>query len=181
MSDQLITVLLGAAIGGMLALVGVFVSNRSSETRLKFQTEHDSRQKKRDLLLERGEELYVLTDKWLNYLFGHSLNILSVMQGKLTYNQCLDLEIEAGKNISMNFARIQLLIDIYFPSSRKAYDTILEERDKINTIEASHKRAYKKGDIDGISFLRDYLEIQNSLEKAGAVFKNQLIECIRTI
>jgi len=181
MSGELTTALVSVIIGGALALVGSFLSNRASQARLKFQIEHDSCQKKRDLLLERGEELYGLTDKWLNYLFEHTLNILSVMQGKLTYNQSLDLDIEAGKNISMNFARIQLLIDIYFPSSRKAYDSILKERDKINAIEATHKRAYRNGDIDGTSFLPAYLKKQNSLEKAGEVFKNQLIECIRTI
>lgn len=181
MSDQFLTALVAAGIGGTLTLIGVLVSNRSSQARLKFQTEHDTTQKKKALLLERGEELYGLTEAWLNSLFALSLRRLMVMQGKMTYNQCLDLDIEDGKNKSMNFARISLLIDIYFPATRKAYDTILNEREKLNGIEITYKRGYKNGDIDGTSFLPGYLETQKSIEKAGEIFKIQLIDCIRAI
>jgi len=49
-----------------------------------------------DAVRERGEELYGHIDKWANFFACHYLRLAAVMQGKLTYNQCLDLDIAEG-------------------------------------------------------------------------------------
>ena len=125
MPNQLLTLataLTSAAIGGALALIGVWLTNRSSTARLELQLEHEADQRKAQIFRERGEELYVLTEQWLDGLTGYYLAKRSVMQGRLTYNQSLDLEIADGKENPVNFSRVELLINVYFPSVRGSFD-----------------------------------------------------------
>jgi hypothetical protein len=184
MADPYLTLLTGlssAAIGGALALLSVFLTNRSNTTRLKVQLDHEFQQRKSELLRNRGEELYELSDKWLQMLAGYYLRRCFVMQGKFTYNDCLDLDIKDGKEKSGNFGRIAMLIDVYFPSTRPAYDKIIESRTELNKIEGSYKRAYENGDVDGASFLTPYVKCQHSIEQAGENFKILVLEAIRSL
>ena len=181
MPEQLITAISSSLAGGIIALAGVLLNNRSSTARLKAQFDHDDALRKAQVLRERGEELYVLIAKWLNTFAGHYLGVAAVMQGKLTYNQCLDLDIETLSNKSLEFSRIELLVDIYYPSTRKAYDEVMAGRSNVNEIEIAHKRAYGRGDIEGQRFLRSYVDAQKAIEAAGRVFKEELTKAIRAI
>jgi len=184
MADQYITTmtaLASAVVGGAVALLAVFLTNRSNTARLVLQLDHESRQRKADLLRDRGEELYELTDKWLRKFAGYYLRRTFVMQGKLTYNQCLDLDIQEGKEESINFGRIEMLIDVYFPTTRAAYDAIIGGRTDLNKVAAAHKRAYESGETDGTRFITPFVQCQQSIEKGGESFKLQVLECIRAV
>jgi hypothetical protein len=184
MPDQyvtMLTALTSAVAGGAVALLGVFLTNRSSTARLKVQLEHELRQRTTDLLRGRGEELYELTDKWLITFAKNYLSLSAVMQNKITYNQHYDLTIEEGKKSFQEYGRIEMLIDVYFPSTRPAYDKIIEARDELNNVINAHKRSYKNGDIDGYKFLKPFIQSQKSIEQAGVVFKMQILESIRHI
>ena len=174
----LLTALFSAAVGGTIALLSVFFTNRSNTARLKIQLEHESRQRNAELLRNRGEELYELSDKWLKKLIGHYLRRTFVMQCKITYNQCLDLDIQDGKEDSGNFSRIAMLIDVYFPSTRPAYNKIIATRNELNKIGAAHKHEYENGNVDGTQFVAPYIQFQNSIEQAGENFKALVLECI---
>jgi hypothetical protein len=182
--DQYLTTLtaLGSAVvGGAVALLGVFLTNRSNTARLALQLDRESRQRKADLLRDRGEELYELADKWLNKLAGYYLRRSFVMQGKLTYNQVLDLDIQEGREESVNFGRNEMLIDVYFPTTRPAYDSVIAGRTELNKVAAAHKRAYESSDTDGTRFITPFVQCQHSIEKAGETFKLQVLECIRAV
>lgn len=180
-SVQILTAVLSTLAGGAVALFSVFLTNRSNESRLKAQFDHELRKQKSDLLRSRGEELYELTDSWLKKLFGYYLGISFVMQGKLTFNQCLDLQIQEGNKESFDFGRIEMLIDVYFPSTRPAYDKIIASRTELNKIATAHKRAYESGDIDGGRFLKTFVQSQQSIEQAGEIFMKQVLDCIRAL
>jgi hypothetical protein len=184
MPDQYITMLTALSSGvvvGAVTLFGVFLTNRSNTARLKMQLENESQQRRAELLRGRGEELYELTDKWLKSLGGYYLRRTFVMQGKLTYNQCFELDIKEGEKESFNFGRIEMLIDVYFPTTRSAYDKIIEGRTALNKVGTAHKRAYEGGDIDGSPFLTPYVQCQHAIEQAGETFKMQVLECIRAL
>jgi hypothetical protein len=102
-----------------------------------------------------------------------------VMQGKLTYNQCLDLDIAAGKNSDFDFTRIELLIDADFPSLRGAFDNILAERAKLHKVEAAFKRSYEAGEERGDEFSPGYVDLQQSLESLGQSLLSKITEAIR--
>ena len=184
MADPYITMITGlsaAVVGGALALLSVYFTNRSNTTRLKVQLEHESKQREIELLRNRGEELYELLDKWLKLLAGYYLRRTSVMQNKLTYNECLELDIKDGKENTSNYGRIAMLIDVYFPSTRSAYDKIIEYRTELNKIEGEFKRNYKNGEVDGVPFIKSHVQSQISIDKAGEELKMLVLEKIRTL
>jgi hypothetical protein len=181
MTDQLLTALCSSVTGGIIALTGVLLTNRSSTARLTIQLDHEAESRKAQTLRERGEELYVLMQNWLTFFANHYLRLSQVMKGSLTYNQFLDLEIEAANHNPMEFPRIELLIDIYYPSARQAYDAIMARRADIVKIEGAHHRAYQAGDTDGTRFLKAYVQAQKAVEAAGETFKVELTKAIQTI
>lgn len=178
MPSQLLT-LVTAVTSAAIALIGVWLANRSSKARLKLQLDHEADQLKAQIFRERGEELYVLVQQWLNNLAGYYLRRCSVMQGKLTYNQCLDLEIADGKENPLNFSRVELLINVYFPSTRAAYARTAHGRDMLNEVATEHKRAYERGDIDGTRFLEQFRNAIESIHEEGQVLQTQILERIR--
>lgn len=103
------------------------------------------------------------------------------MQNKFTYNECLDLDIQEGKSKSGNFGRIAMLIDVYFPLTRPAYDKIIESRTELNKIEGVYKRAYENGDVDGARFITPYVQCQHSIEQSGENFKMLVLEGITAL
>jgi hypothetical protein len=177
----LITALLAAALGGGIALLTSYLTNRANLSRLKMELDHQSHQRKSELLRERGEELYELVDKWLKGLFGFYLNRSFVMQGKISLDQSLDLEIQARKERTDNFGRIEMLIDVYFPTVRAQYDAVIAGRSELNNVGTAHRRAYDQGEIDAPRFLAPYVQAQKVIEEAGEVLKKRIIEGIRTI
>jgi hypothetical protein len=172
-------VLLSGIVGGAIALLGAFFTNRANTVRQKMQHQHEVDQKRAILLRERGEELNELIDKWLIEFSINYLRMNSVMQGKLTYREYYELgakEIEPIK-----FGRLKMLVDVYFPSTRSAYDKIMKGREEVVDIDIKYQHAYDNGDADGSNFLPSYVQAQVSIEQAGEAFKAKIIECIRAI
>ena len=174
--------LLSAAVGGTVALASVYFTNRANMKRFDMEIERGEKRRRAEVLRDRGEDLYMLSEQWLINLAINYLGEARVMQGKLTYNQHLDLAHSQTEKNPGNFQRIALLIDVYFPSTRKAYDDVLLARTTLNKISAAYKRAYEGGgDVDGTRFIQPFVEAQKAIEAAGEVYKRQIIECIRTI
>ena len=169
--------LLSGLIGAGAALASAYLTNRISLKR----DEREAQQRKSQLLRERGEELYSSSVTWLNNLFGHYMRRNAVMQGKLTYNQCLDLDIAEGEKQPKDFHRIELIIDVYFPSTRRSYDLVIAERARLNKVERGFKRAYESGQSDGSLYLGPYVETQKKLEEAGEAIKAEILNCVRDI
>jgi len=164
--------LISGLIGVFGALGGVYLNNRSQTARRNSETRRD-----------RGEELYSAAVEWLQGLFFFSLRRNGVMRGEITYDECIEQDIEWGKSkktapITMRF---DMLIDVYFPATRAAYDQVVELRTKLNQIEAEFKRGYKKGNAVGSAFLNPYLRAQREIETAGEELLKRIIEEIRKI
>ena len=103
---DLVKTVVSPFLGGIIALCGVSLTSR-----------FDTKKRRQEMLRGRGEELYTLNEKWLNGLTGYFLRRASVMQGKLTYNEALDLEIaEGSRHQTHDFSRLEMLIDVYFLS-----------------------------------------------------------------
>lgn len=168
--------LLGVIVGAVISIFGVWLTNRSSIRQLKIQQEHEKAIKADALKREKLEELYILVDKWLSGIFGHYLKLTLVMRGEIDYNQYLDQVIEQGKNKSIDFSRLGMIVDIYGNELQPSYKEIMKSRDELNIIEAEHKRAYKAGDLDGRKYLKPYTDAQNKLCELTESFKKKIAE-----
>lgn len=163
--------LLGGGLGGGIALLGVSLTNR-----------FDTKKRRQEMLRVRGEELYILNEKWLNGLTGYFLRRASVMQGKSTYNEALDLDIAEGSRPQPHdFSRLEMLIDVYFPATRPAYDRVTAGRAALNKIASEHKRAYEKGDLDGQGYLKPFQQAMKDVDEAGKALKEAILSELRSI
>ena len=166
--------LLGVLIGAVISIVGVWLANRSNIEQLKIQLEHQKQTN--DILLkkEKLEELYILVDKWLGGVFFHYLNLTMVMRGEIDYNQYLDMVKKDGKEKTVDFTRLSMIVDIYGHELQTSYKKIMDARDELNKVSIAHKRAYKAGDFEGETYLKPYTTAQIKLEKLTELFKKEI-------
>jgi hypothetical protein len=164
----------GAVLGALLSIFGVWLSNRSSVELLLIQHNNEKSIRANELKREKLEELYVLVDKWLNGMTGQYLMLALVMEEKIDYNQYLDQVIENGEKESLDFSRFQMIVDMYCHEIESGYQKLMTARDDINTITSAHKRAYKVGDINGEKYLAPYTLAMKNLEQLGSLFKKEI-------
>lgn len=174
--SNVISAAIAALITGSITLAGVWLTNYHNREQLKLQLETNRDNEKIIRQIERAEELYVLTDKWVSALGVYSLNVMRVMKGDLTYNQCLDLQIESGNQKEYNFSRIEMIVDIHFKDLKKAYQEILEARAELNEIVFQHKAEYENGETYGEQHMEPCAKAQGNIERAGEDFKNLIAE-----
>lgn len=178
----LITALTSAFVGGAIALLGGYFNNRATARRYEIQLKHEMEQRRQELLRARGEELYTITSAWLKRLGSYHLRILQVMHRTITYDQANELEIKEGK-AQYDFDRIALLIDVYFPEVRSAYEAMLAENEKTHGIRLAFKHDYQKfGDrTDSGKFLAVYEKAHMTMDEAGEALKKRTAECLRAL
>ena len=172
--------LLAAVVGGAVAFVAALLTNRANAGSAKAAREHETALRTQDLIRSRGEELYTLLQGWRNRLHGYYIVKLSVMSGKLTYNQGLDLEIADGRGAAdRQHLRIEMLIDVYFPEVRQDYDQMITHRDAASIVISEHKEKYRVGQIDGKSFAPRLIEELERLDLAAEELNEKLVHCLR--
>ncbi|MFA6412879.1 MAG: hypothetical protein WCW53_09290 [Syntrophales bacterium] len=145
--------ILTALLTAGFTLLGVWITNKASNQRLKIQLEHERLLKTEELKREKLEELYVVTKKFLDTLVVHYLPFRMVMYGEINFNQALDMAIETGTKRDFEPHRVTMLIDLYYPELRTEFDKIMNIREKLNDIVDGYKEQYKRGNIDGSRWL----------------------------
>lgn len=178
---QISIAIISSIITATVTLLAVFFTNRGNTDRLLLQLEHERKTQKNTLHREKLEELYVLAIKYKKLLGSNCLPYLDVMEGRLNYNQALDITIENGINEANDFDRLQMLIDIYFPKLVKPFENLLVARDKLNEILGLHKKEYKQGNIDGRKFVKPTIAALDLIDKAGDKLKNEIIAQEKTV
>ena len=173
--------ILGSAITGAVALVGIYLTNRSNYRRIKLENDIVAKRNHIDLHRERGEELYSSSTQWINAIGGNHLFLISVMQGELTYDQYNDFQIESAKKNTTDFSRIEMIIDVYFQELRPYYDEVIKRRDEALDIQNHYKWRYKDGEIGGSPFLLKFVDISSKFDQASEIFKQQIKQCLRSV
>lgn len=147
-------------------MLGVWLTNHANTQRLRIQLEHERKIRKEELLRDRLEELYVLSNKYLDTLVSNYLPYRMVMKGQLTFNQALDMTIESTSKRDYDPHRVTMLINMYFSEIKPAFDEIMSIREKLNRIIDGYKEQYRTGDTDGSKWLELF---QSLLEKLGVL------------
>ncbi len=158
--------LVGVMLGATIGIIGVFLSNKSSLSRLQLQLMHEKELNQDKVKRERIEELYVILGHWVNDFFVIFFKLSLVMKGDISYNDYLDDITNEDKKHDIDFQRIEMIMNIYVPELKPAYEVVLSNREKINDISAAHKEEYKKGNIDGERFLKPSAAAHLVLEKS---------------
>lgn len=155
--------LLAAAIAPSATLLGVVITNRHGIRVAKLNNEAQNRQRDRDLRLEKLEELFTLFDAWRIKFAGFYIVHLRSYMGKLAYSQVLDMVLKQGAFENGEAQRYLMLMDLYFPTLRHAYEPVETARKHI----AKFLDDPKKTGLSG----SDFMEKQAEFEAACDGFK----------
>lgn len=171
--------LMGVLFGSLLTTLSVWLTNRSNRKHLKLQLEHEERLHRQRLSRERLEELYILVSHWVNKIFSSYLNLTLVMQGHTDYNQYLDSISNDKSSEKYDFSRLEMIVGIYGDQIQTTYDDAIAARERINSIVAAHKTAYKMGE-SGELFLHPLTDAQTKFITAGDALKEEIAKAARS-
>lgn len=169
-----------ALLGGLIALLGVYLTNRHNATVVRAQQLNDRARETSNLLRERGEELYVHTHKWLGNLTAFYFRRNAVMRGQISMADLTDMELEDLKD-AHDITRLEMLIDVYFKQIRPAYDEVVAARDYVNKIWAAFELRHRTGDIDSDPYIQSFLKAHSSVAHKGDDLKTKIVEAIRSV
>lgn len=127
---------------GILGLLTIVMSGVvAAAVTFKLNARREDRQFRRERLerLFRGFVGFcrVLEVDWSPYI--------SVMTGKIDYNQALDMTIAAGKDDERNLQNVEMLVAIYWPELQSHVDALKKVRDDASSVLGEHKARYKAG------------------------------------
>ncbi len=81
---------------------------------------------------------------------------------------------QSTKETNQDFARLQMILDIYGSEVRSDYDMVIKARNQLNKIAASFRREYETDPGSGESFLGPYVAAQKQFE----IVEEQFLERI---
>jgi hypothetical protein len=152
-------------ITAIATLSGVFITNRANNERLSLQFRHEQNEKHKELIRDKLEELYILFKQWNTNISIVYLNQTHVMAGNLDYKNALEMDKDRGEKGAVDFSRLEMLIDLYFPRLKPDYVKVIEARGMANKIMLSHQNQCLSGDMDGKKFLNPFLKAQDEFDK----------------
>lgn len=134
MSDYigLIQVVCGAFLAGGFALFGAWLNNRSNNIRLSMQLAHETKKAKSNLMIDRGEELYLLMVKWRKMVNSIDSDEMQVVRKFITREQFNERQLSSDRK--PDFDRMETLMSIYFPDIMSLFDESRQMRTPINNI-----------------------------------------------
>lgn len=128
-----------AAMGGGIALLTAYVTNRANTVRERERHSRDMAKHREEILRSRGEELYTLFDQWSTDLQAHTVIHGSWISGKISRIEALDL-FEKETSPGRALGRIELLAAAYFPTVKSQLAEFLKARDAANEIVGEYER-----------------------------------------
>jgi hypothetical protein len=168
--------ILTAFITAFATLSDVFLSNRSQKERFELQINNEKILKNNELLREKLEELYLLFKGWSTHVEIVYINHTRGMAGDLDYKAVVDLEIQRGKEITDNFGRITMLIDLYFPNLRDEYNIVDQARSSANEIMQEYRNNCFDGKYDGKRFVQVFLSRQKIFSETANNFQKLIAQ-----
>jgi hypothetical protein len=98
----------------------------------------------RRLRQRKLESVYRAFSGYAVQLAMHWLPISDAMAGRIAYNDALDMVIKSGTAQPRHFARLEVLVAIYFPDLRTYYDELVAIRERASSVISDHKETYQE-------------------------------------
>jgi hypothetical protein len=155
----LFVALLSAICGGFVALLSF---------RMNTNKEHVF------FMLKKAEELFLAVDRFKTSLDCYYLNFYAVMQGKISYNDMLDLQIRNGTTAHEPHRFMRMLCRFYFPPLLPKLEAFIGAQANANKVTAKHRKDYERG-ADGIPWIAPLDEALLLLDQAAKELSDSII------
>jgi hypothetical protein len=130
----------------------------------------------REFRRKKLEEVFMATHRFCITLFTANFIWTKVMAEEIDYNQGLEFFIKnhSGKDNSHHDVAV-MLINIYFPELRSLFNSILDRRNRINSLHRDFTEAYKQN-LDCISFLQPFQDELKGIDEDEKKFADKLFK-----
>ena len=170
---QVVIAIIIALTSGGFALLGSWLSSRSSVRQQHTRFDHEKLMRQDELRLTRLEELYSLADKWGNVVVYHNLLYRRAMDGDLSYNQVLDIIINSSDS-NFDACRMTTLAHLYFPESHQALTKVMQARDDAAQIQTLFKEQYKQDGRPNKKHSNQLTNVLGEFDNALEQYKKEL-------
>jgi hypothetical protein len=153
---QVILGLLTIVMSGVVAAVVTFRLN--------------ARREDRQFLREQLERLFQAFVGFCRQLGVDWAPYLSVMTGKIDYNQALDITIGSGKDDERSLENVEMLVAIYWPELQSHVDALKKVRDDASSVLGEHKARYKAGQTQDKESFDAIGQVIRRLDDVGSRF-----------
>lgn len=131
----------------------------------KLNSGHEEKQ----FLRKKLEEVSLSFTVYSRILGTHFITYQSVMVGKISYNDALDMTIESKQKSP--FETLSMLVNIYFPNLDRHLENLIKYRELGNDIIHDFKSQYKNGVQSSKSHTNAITETVHLLSSAESEFK----------
>lgn len=157
-----------ALIVSISTLLGIYLTNKFNSRQAKVNLEFTRDQKMVELRLQKLEELYLLFEQWEAFLSSTYLIYSYAYAGKLNYTQVLDMVNKKSENENVDFHKIQMLLNIYFPELRENYEKVISKRSSLSK--------YLSDPSNNNLKTNDFFNEQEEFDVICEQFKNKLCD-----
>ena len=130
----------------------------------------------------KAEQLFLAADEFENELGGHLVSYFPLLNGRIDYNQMLDLHINQGSKprVHGGAQTLKMLVEIYFPTTRGALAQLWKCRDALNSLEHEVKQTYvAEGDATHPDLKAKMLAASAAISEANKALKAAIVEAAR--
>lgn len=114
--------ILSAVLAATVAFISSWINNKQNMQRTELQFAQDAIKIKRELMVEKGEELFTALDKWLKHCYESNANFIF----SITEDEAFRMEKDDSKEVNRVYTRANTLVAIYFPMLEKEFSEISE-------------------------------------------------------
>ncbi|GGZ32625.1 hypothetical protein [Asticcacaulis endophyticus] len=146
-------------------------------------TYHLNRNRTQTIFLrEKAEQLYLSADEFGKSFAAQVITYYPLLDGKIDYNQMLDMQIEHGKSDKKygGAETMTMLVEIYFPSVRPALEDVWKAREGFNKITSDIKLAWQaNGHVNQGGWKLSFANATNAINSSINALQRQIVVAAR--
>lgn len=173
--EKTATILATGCVAIASSIISAILSSRYNRKNSILQSEISRRAEERKINLDRLERLYIAFKDWKNFIGIEYLNYLSVMDGKLTYNNVLDLTIKSSASKKINYSELEMLVRVHFPSIIDSFEEVHRAKEKANEF-MSEVRKTQGRSTSYSSMIPAFLKAQEQFDKVATEFQDLIVK-----
>lgn len=130
----------------------------------------------------KAEQLFLAADEYEKMLGGQLVTFFPLLEGRIDYNQMLDLQIDHGSKPRERGGAetLEMLVEIYFPTTRAALRQLWLARDAFNSVAQEIKRTYQaEGHATHADLKAKLLAASGAVSEATKALKAAIVEAAR--
>lgn len=163
-----------ALISSSSAILASFLTNRSNESRLRLQSELDSKKEFDKVRILKAEDVFKSAGKYKGFIFNYHMNLVSYCKGEKPIKDVMVLDTDSPPNVMI----IETGLAIYFPHLLSRFNQCRTILQPVNTLYFKILRDPKIGKEEKLGFIDSILDTGVKFDDEIDSICQEMISCI---